>query len=56
LIAAVSNADGDVDNTQLSFGQDAGLIDSIASVREVAQKIVADAEGVIKGRLESLLT
>lgn len=52
---AAARAAGDIDNASLSFGQDAGLIDSITSVKEVVQKIVADAEEIIKGRLQSLL-
>jgi NAD(P)H-dependent flavin oxidoreductase YrpB (nitropropane dioxygenase family) len=52
---AAARAAGDVDNASLSFGQDAGLIDSIKSVREVVQEIVADAEEIIKSRLPSLL-
>ena len=53
--AAVARAAGDIDNASLSFGQDAGLIDSIKSVREVIDEIVADAEKIIKDRLPSLL-
>ena len=53
VIAA--RAAGDIDNAPLSFGHDAGLIDSIKSVREVVQDIVAEAEEIIKGRLPSLL-
>jgi NAD(P)H-dependent flavin oxidoreductase YrpB (nitropropane dioxygenase family) len=52
---AAARAAGDVDNATLSFGQDAGLIDSIKSVREVVQDIVAEAEDIIKDRLPSLL-
>ena len=52
---AAARAAGDIDNASLSFGQDAGLIDSIKSVREVIQEIVAEAEKIIKGRLPSLL-
>jgi NAD(P)H-dependent flavin oxidoreductase YrpB (nitropropane dioxygenase family) len=52
---AAARAAGDVDNASLSFGQDAGLIDSIKSVREVVQEIVAEAEGIIKDRLPGLL-
>ena len=52
---ASARAAGDVDNATLSFGQDAGLIDSIKSVREVVQDIIAEAEEVIKARLPSLL-
>jgi NAD(P)H-dependent flavin oxidoreductase YrpB (nitropropane dioxygenase family) len=50
-----ARAAGDVDNASLSFGQDAGLIDSIKSVREVIQDIVREAEGIIKDRLPGLL-
>src|SRR6266545_2977421 len=52
---AAARAAGDVDNASLSFGQDAGLIDSIKSVREVIQDIVPEAEEIIRGRLQSLL-
>jgi NAD(P)H-dependent flavin oxidoreductase YrpB (nitropropane dioxygenase family) len=50
-----ARAAGDVDNASLSFGQDAGLIDSIKSVRAVIQDIVREAEEIIKGRLPGLL-
>ena len=53
--AAAARAAGDVDNATLSFGQDAGLIDSIKSVKEVVQEIVTEAEEIIKGRLPNLL-
>jgi NAD(P)H-dependent flavin oxidoreductase YrpB (nitropropane dioxygenase family) len=52
---AAARAAGDVDNASLSFGQDAGLIDSIKTVKEVIQNIVAEAEAIINGRLPSLL-
>jgi NAD(P)H-dependent flavin oxidoreductase YrpB (nitropropane dioxygenase family) len=52
---ATARAAGDIDNASLSFGQDAGLIDSIKSVREVVQEIVAEAESIIKNRLPGLL-
>ena len=52
---AAARAAGDVDNAALSFGQDAGLIGSIKSVREVVDEIVAEATEVIKDRLQSLL-
>jgi NAD(P)H-dependent flavin oxidoreductase YrpB (nitropropane dioxygenase family) len=52
---AAARAAGDVDNATLSFGQDAGLIDSIKSVSEVVQDIIAEAEEIIKDRLPSLL-
>ncbi|HVO95820.1 MAG TPA: nitronate monooxygenase [Terriglobales bacterium] len=47
---------GDVENASLSYGQDAGLIDSIKSVKEVVQDIVAEAEKIIGSRLQSLLS
>jgi NAD(P)H-dependent flavin oxidoreductase YrpB (nitropropane dioxygenase family) len=52
---AAARAAGDINNASLSFGQDAGLIDSIKSVREVVQDIVAEAEKIIKDRLQGLL-
>ena len=52
---AAARAAGDINNASLSFGQDAGLIDSIKTVKEVVQDIVAEAEGIIKDRLPGLL-
>jgi NAD(P)H-dependent flavin oxidoreductase YrpB (nitropropane dioxygenase family) len=52
---AAARAAGDIDNASLSFGQDAGLIDSIKSVREVVQDMIKEAEEIIKGRLQGLL-
>jgi NAD(P)H-dependent flavin oxidoreductase YrpB (nitropropane dioxygenase family) len=52
---ATARAAGDVDNASLSFGQDAGLIDSIKSVSEVIEGIVTEAEELIHSRLPSLL-
>ena len=52
---AAARAAGDVDNASLSFGQDAGLIDSIKSVQEVVQDIVAEAEQIMRNRLPGLL-
>jgi len=46
---------GDIANASLSYGQDAGLIDSIKSVKEVVQDIIAEAEQIISGRLSSLV-
>jgi NAD(P)H-dependent flavin oxidoreductase YrpB (nitropropane dioxygenase family) len=46
---------GDIDNASLSYGQDAGLVDSIKSVKEVVQDIIAEAEQIISGRLPSLV-
>ena len=52
---AAARAAGDVDNASLSFGQDAGLIDSIKSVKEVVQDIIAEAEEILRDRLPALL-
>ena len=52
---AAARAAGDIDNASLSFGQDAGLIDSIKSVKEAVQEIVAEAETILKERLPKLL-
>jgi NAD(P)H-dependent flavin oxidoreductase YrpB (nitropropane dioxygenase family) len=53
--AAAARAAGDVDNASISYGQDAGLIDSIKSVEKVVQDIVAEAEAIMRHRLSSLL-
>lgn len=52
---AAARAAGDIANASLSFGQDAGLIDSIKTVHEVVRDIVAEAEEIIGGRLPTLL-
>jgi len=52
---AAARAAGDVDNASLSFGQDAGLIDSIKNVGEVVRDIVTEAEAIIQKRLPSLV-
>src|SRR5262245_36297153 len=52
---AKARAAGDIDNASLSYGQDAGLIDSIKSVKEVIEDIVAEAEAIMRGRLQTLL-
>jgi len=52
---AAARAVGDIDNASLSFGQDAGLIDSIKTVHDVVRDIVAEAEQIISGRLTSLI-
>jgi NAD(P)H-dependent flavin oxidoreductase YrpB (nitropropane dioxygenase family) len=53
--AAAARAAGDLDNASVSYGQDAGLIDSIESVRKVVEDIVAEAEEIIRSRLPGLL-
>ena len=50
-----ARAAGDIDNASLSFGQDAGLIDSIKTVREVIENIISEAEQIIKNRLTGLI-
>jgi NAD(P)H-dependent flavin oxidoreductase YrpB (nitropropane dioxygenase family) len=52
---AAARAAGDVDNAPLSFGQDAGLIDSIKGVKEVVHDMVTEAEGILRDRLPKLL-
>jgi len=46
---------GDVDNAPILFGQDAGLIDSIKPAGEIIASMVAEAEEIIKGRLNRLV-
>ncbi len=45
---------GDVDNAPLLFGQDAGLIDSVRPAGEIIQGMIAEAEEIIRGRLNRL--
>jgi len=52
---AAARAAGDIDNASLSFGQDAGLIDAVKSVREVIDEMITEAEEIIRARLPSLL-
>lgn len=52
---AQARASGDIENASLSYGQDAGLIDSIKSVRQVVEDIIAEAEEVIRSRLQPVL-
>src|SRR5215510_3743628 len=46
---------GDVDNAPLLIGQDAGLIDAVLPAAEVIQRMVAQAEEIITGRLRPML-
>jgi NAD(P)H-dependent flavin oxidoreductase YrpB (nitropropane dioxygenase family) len=46
---------GDADNASLLIGQDAGLIDSIIPASEIVASMVAQAEEIIKGRLNKLI-
>jgi NAD(P)H-dependent flavin oxidoreductase YrpB (nitropropane dioxygenase family) len=46
---------GDVDNASLLIGQDAGLIHDIPSAGEIVERIVAEAEALLKNRLPTLV-
>jgi nitronate monooxygenase len=46
---------GDVDNATLLIGQDAGLIHDILPASEVVERIVAEAEALLKDRLPKLV-
>ena len=46
---------GDADNASLLIGQDAGLIHDIPSAAEIVERIVADAEALLKHRLPKLV-
>lgn len=46
---------GDIDNAPILIGQDAGLIDSILPAGEIIESMVAQAEQIIKGRLNRML-
>lgn len=53
--ALEARRNGDVENAPLLFGQDAGLIDSIKPAGEIVRSMVAEAEKIIKGRLNGLV-
>ena len=42
---------GDADNASVLIGQDAGLIHDIAPAGEIVERIVAEAEALLKDRL-----
>ncbi|MCA8900244.1 MAG: nitronate monooxygenase [Hyphomonas sp.] len=48
-------ADGDTDGGIWSAGMIQGLIHDVPTVKELIDRIVADAEAIIKGRLESMV-
>ena len=50
-----ASAAGNVDNASLLIGQDAGLIHDIPSAGEIVQRIVAEAEALLKDRLPNLV-
>ena len=47
--------DGKMDAGAWSCGMVAGLINDIPSVEELIGKILAEAEGIIRGRLKAVL-
>jgi NAD(P)H-dependent flavin oxidoreductase YrpB (nitropropane dioxygenase family) len=53
--ARVARLSGDVDNAPILIGQDAGLIDAVLPAAEVIQRMVAQAEEIITGRLRPML-
>jgi NAD(P)H-dependent flavin oxidoreductase YrpB (nitropropane dioxygenase family) len=46
---------GDADNASLLIGQDAGLIHDIPPAGEIVERIVAEAEALLKDRLPKLV-
>jgi NAD(P)H-dependent flavin oxidoreductase YrpB (nitropropane dioxygenase family) len=46
---------GDVDNAVLFIGQDAGLIHDVPSAGDIVERIVTDAEGLLRDRLPALV-
>ena len=46
---------GDADNATLFIGQDAGLIHDIPPAGEIVERIVAEAEALLKDRLLKLV-
>jgi len=57
VIAALERArdTGDADNASLLIGQDAGLIHDIPPAGEIVERIVAEAEALLKDRLPNLV-
>jgi len=51
----VAAAAGDADNASLLIGQDAGLIRDIPAAGEIVERIVAEAEALLKDRLPKLV-
>jgi nitronate monooxygenase len=49
-------ADGDADHGIWSAGQVQGLIHDIPSCAELISRIVHEAEAIIRGRLEGMMT
>ena len=47
---------GDADNSSLLIGQDAGLIHDIPGAGELVERIVAEAEVILRDRLPKLVS
>lgn len=46
---------GDVQSSVWSCGQSIGLVDSVKTAKELVKDVVEEAEGIIRGRLPSML-
>lgn len=46
---------GDADNAPLLYGQDAGLIDSVLPVAQIIERIVSEADAIVRKRMQGLL-
>ena len=57
-LAALQEASvaGDADNAALLIGQDAGLIHDIPAAGEIVERIVSEAEALLKHRLPKLVS
>jgi NAD(P)H-dependent flavin oxidoreductase YrpB (nitropropane dioxygenase family) len=51
-----ARAAGDVDNGALLFGQDAGLIDAVEPAGQIVERLVFEAEQILRERMSTLLT
>lgn len=51
-----ARSNGDPDEAPLLFGQDAGLIDDLPPAATIIERLVADAEGLIKRDLPQMIT
>jgi NAD(P)H-dependent flavin oxidoreductase YrpB (nitropropane dioxygenase family) len=58
VLAALNKASaaGDADNASLLIGQDAGLIHDIPAAGEVVERIVSEAETLLKHGLPKLVS
>jgi nitronate monooxygenase/enoyl-[acyl-carrier protein] reductase II len=51
----ISRKEGDADNVPLSFGQDAGLINEIISVKDIVSQIIEEAENIMGKKIPALM-